>query len=480
MSLVGLLRGTGPDLGPLMRRYPAEQRCMLRVLADRAANRSDHPWLVFDSTDVVTYRAGYETANAVGHALLERFGRGAHLGLFLRNQKEFIPAYYGALAARGVAVPLNADARGPLLEDVITRSRVRAIVARADLLDLLEELDSLGAVELVVVTGDGERPEKVHGAEVIGWDEWLADRPRTPPVDGFPGHDETALIQFTSGTSGLQKGAEYPHHFLYLYSAAVADSLGHTADDVLSTTLPFSHVAAVHIVANAALQVGATAHLKSRFSASQYWQQLADDGVTFGIMFGPMAAMVMKSCEQAPPHRVRQLFCVPPPPERVAFEERYGVKLVWQGYGMTEIYPLPMRSAANTIAGASDDTIGYPPTWMSYGVVDDFDQLLPAGEVGELVWRPLIPYAMVKGYFEEPDRTAETFRNLMFHTGDLATYDEDGLLHYLGRKHDRIRHLGENISASSWSTSPCATLRSWRPRSTASLRRSGSRTSSWT
>jgi len=443
---IGLLRGTGQEFTGYLTRYPLEERTMLHVLRDRAEENPDRTWLVFDATQELTFGQAQQRANQVANAVLETVGEDAHVGLLMRNQLEFMPSFYGAMAAGGVAVPLNADARGPLLEDVIVRSGVRLIVVREDLVEVLAKLGSLGEVSTVVVVGDPDAAEGgvLEDVEVVGFDNWIDGRDTSAPRP-LPSFHDTAVLQFTSGTTGRQKGAVYPHHFLYLYSASVCESMGRREDDVLSTPLPFFHVAAIHIVANSALHAGCVAHLKSRFSASRYWEQIAEDGVTFAIIFGPMAAMIMKQCASAPEHRVRQIFCVPPPPEREEFEDRYGVTLNWQGYGMTEVYPLPMR--AEMVPDVADDTIGYPATWYEYGVVDEHDLLLPPGTPGELVFRPLLPYGMIKGYHEDPATTTEVFRNFMFHTGDLAVYDEDGLVHYRGRKNDRIRHRGENINA---------------------------------
>jgi crotonobetaine/carnitine-CoA ligase len=88
-----------------------------------------------------------------------------------------------------------------------------------------------------------------------------------------------------------------------------------------------------------------------------------------------------------------------------------------------------------------------PARFFEYGAVDEHDRLLPRGEVGELVFRPLLPHAMTSGYYKDPERTLERFRNLMFHTGDLGYVDESGLLHFRSRVADRIRRRGENIAA---------------------------------
>ncbi len=119
--------------------------------------------------------------------------------------------------------------------------------------------------------------------------------------------------------------------------------------------------------------------------------------------------------------------------------------VLYQGYGMTEVYPLPMPAVMRPDMPA--DTIGIPVRWMDYGVVDEDDQMLPPGQEGELVFRPRLPYSMVSGYYKNADATVRALRNFMFHTGDVGVYDEDGTLHYRGRKQEHIRRRGENVSA---------------------------------
>src|SRR4051794_393049 len=440
----GLLRGTGPELGAYATRFPLEQRTMLHVLDGQARERRDATWIVVDGSERLTFGAAQREAHRVANALLRDLGGPANVGLFLRNQIEFMSAFYGVLAAGGVAVPLNADSRGLLLERVIEFSDVRAIIARADLLGVLQDLDGLGAVELIAVIGEGELPAQIHGARVVRYREWsdAASEARPRPL---PDASEVALIQFTSGTTGNSKGVVYPHHFLFLYSAIVSDAQGHTAEDVLTTPLPLFHVAALHIICNSALHAGCVAHLKSRFSARTYWQEIADDGATFGIVLGTLAAILNRSPGEAPPHRLRALFCVPFPPGGEAFEQRFRVKLLWQGYGMTEVYPHPMPRELEP--GVPYDTIGRPAAWIEFGAVDEHDRVLPPGIPGELVYRPTLPDAMARGYYKDPAATVSTFRNFMFHTGDVGFVDEDGRVHFSGRAQDRIRRRGENISA---------------------------------
>lgn len=447
-----LSRGQGPGLGPLASRFPEPERTLLHVLRAQAESHGDREWLRFDGGPSISFSSALAAVNQVGAALIATVGTGAHVALMLRNQDEFFPCFLGAMAARGVAVPLNADSRGRLLEYVIGASDSTVLIARADLLNRLIELDSLGAVELVVAVGDGAVPSTVHGAPVVRYEDWITGRPTSPPTE-LPDSSDTALIQFTSGTTGNSKGVIYPHHFLYLYPAMIADRTGHTADDVLFSPMPLYHVAALHLIANAALHAGCSAHLRSRFSASGYWDQLVEAGATHTMLLGPMAQIIYKTVERAPEHKVRFMYCVPYPPNGDEFAERFKVKLVWQGFGMTEIYTNPYYE--HDPDDAPKNSLGHPVNWMEYGIVDDHDRVLSQGEVGELVFRPLLTDAMSRGYYKTPEATIETFRNFMFHTGDLASMAPDGRLLYEGRKGDRIRRRGENISAAELENVAC-------------------------
>ena len=320
---IGLLRGSGASLGPLALQYPAKEKSMLRVIRAQAQARPDQPWIVFDGTDVLTYADTDRLVNTVANAVLETAGSGAHVAMMLRNQIEFPPTFYGAQAAGGVCVPLNPDARGPLLRYVLDHSDASVLVARTDLLATFEGLTDLAGVKLVVAVGEDTSPESIHGVPVTTWDAWLDGRSAAPQAE-IPPADQMCLLQFTSGTTGRPKGAIYTHHFLHLFAALMADNQEFTADDVLFTPLPIAHVAALHLVSNAAMVAGATAQLRSKFSATAYWQQAADCGATWSIILGPMASIILKSVPEAPAHKVRAMYCVPAPHDKKEFEQRYG------------------------------------------------------------------------------------------------------------------------------------------------------------
>lgn len=439
-----LLHGTGPGLGPTAESFRPSDRTLLHVLARRAQDQPERDWLVFDGADRLTFGDAWDTSRRVAGAIAATQLDSPTVGLFLRNQLEFVPALFGAQLAGGLPAPLNPELRGQLLETLIERCHAQLLVTRADLLDELAEAPGLGDVQLIIACGGRAGHDRVHGIPVVTWDSWCGSTPPAPPPPSVP-PSELAALMFTSGTSGGSKAAMWPHQYLYLTSAGIVDSMGLTRDDVLSTPLQMCHIAGLQNFANAALQAGCTAHLKSRFSARTWWEEIAADGATFSMLMGQMAAMILSSVPEAPRHRLGHVYILPQPAEREEFEKRYQTTVVWQGWGMTEIFPHP--PGRRPIDGVPADTIGPPPSWVEYGVVDQDDRLLPPDTMGEMVYRPLIPNAMAIGYYGDPEATEEAFRGDMFHTGDLGYYDEQGMIHFVMRNQDAIRRRGENISA---------------------------------
>jgi crotonobetaine/carnitine-CoA ligase len=132
-----------------------------------------------------------------------------------------------------------------------------------------------------------------------------------------------------------------------------------------------------------------------------------------------------------------------PPERRPEFEERFGIRLV-NGFAMTETGHFSTISPDDPLRYQAS---GRPVPGFDVRILDDHDEEVPSGSVGELCVRPTVPCSMISEYWRQPDVTVETFRNFWFHTGDLAYIDADGLLNWTDRKKDAIRRRGEMISS---------------------------------
>lgn len=433
------------QLGRYSTRFPLEQRTVLRTLRHQAAIYGDKPYLIYDGTDVLTYTEADRLTSRVGNAILSSVGPGKHVGILLRNQYEFMPAEDGALAV-GVAVPLNADARGPLLQSQIERADISLIIVRHELIEGLRTLPSLGQTELVVVVGEGRAPARIAGVPTIAWDEWVG-REAAVLTHPEPRYNDLAVLAFTSGTTGRAKAVMHSHYYWYLFSSTIAENLEHDDTDVFTSPLPQYHGGSLHLVGNGSLHAGATGCFQERFSPSRFWADAARDQATYAFLLGPVAALIDKvvPADQVPDHRVRSIYCLPSPPNRDAWEQKFRTRILRQGWAMTEVFPCVMQQHQDP--GWPEDSIGYPVGWFDYGVVDEDDTMVAPGEVGQFVVRPIEPYSMFDGYYKEPEITLDAFRNFWFHTGDAASYDETGMVRFRGRMKDRIRRRGEMVTA---------------------------------
>jgi crotonobetaine/carnitine-CoA ligase len=198
---------------------------------------------------------------------------------------------------------------------------------------------------------------------------------------------------------------------------------------------------------NSTLVRGARFVWRDRFSAADLWADIRRTDCVAACLVGPMLAYV-HSQPTDPSDRdnpLRSIMAGPMIPEIEEFEQRFGVRVA-TCYSMTEIgTPLATGWDHGPPGTCGRPRLDYP--WTEVRVVNDVDEPLPPGQVGELVVRTEEPWALTAGYHRLPERTAEAWRNGWFHSGDAFRYDEDGWYYLVDRMSDAIRRRGENISS---------------------------------
>lgn len=406
------------------------------ILRASAIERPLHPALKLGERSI-TYAELDRSACAVAGALRERgVAPGDKVALLLPNVPEFTIAYFGALYAGASVVPINVLAAAPEVEYFIRDSSARLLVAHP----LFAEPGQAGAQAAgvpCVVGGGGS------GADTL--EEMMA----TAPIDGpHPtGADDTAVVLYTSGTTGKPKGAELTHSNLFVNCAFVVPRLVPDAaggEMVAIATLPLFHSFGQTVIQNATIAGGGTFTLLPRFTPQEAFEILERDSVTLFAGVPTMYfALLNHECERE--YDLSSLrFCMtggaPMPVEVMnAFEKKFDVK-IQEGFGLSETSPVASFGMLDRARKAG--SIGYPVWGVELCILDDSNRPLPDGERGEICIRG---HNVMKGYLGRPDATKEAFAGGWFHTGDIGYRDDDGCYWIVDRKKDMILRGGFNV-----------------------------------
>lgn len=372
--------------------------------------------------------AQLEARSACIAAMLRTRGveRGDRVALQLPNVPAFVYLYFAVLRLGAVVVPMN-----PLLKGEESAYNLEDSEAR--LLFSWHESDapagSGGGVKRVVVTGPA-------GEELTAGFE-----PQGEIVDVDP--EETAVILYTSGTTGRPKGAELTHRNLGLNTRAVISNLEIVAEDVLMGMLPLYHSFGQTCTLNATVAVGARLALLARFDPERALELMARERVTVLMGVPTMLFGIAAAAEDPAPFaalRVCMSGGAPLPLEQGrAFAAVAGVPVI-ESYGLSETSPAATlhRPDANRVG-----SVGRAIEGVEVRIFDEEMRELPAGETGQIAIRG---HNVMKGYWRHPDATAEAITDDgWFLSGDLGRIDDDGYVYVVGRLKDMILRGGLNV-----------------------------------
>jgi len=372
--------------------------------------------------------------------------RSDRVAMLLPNCFELVATWFAASKLGAIEVPNNPSLKGDLLCHNLNNCGAEVLVTDADALEKLAKLQSnLPGLRTLVLVGASPGEGRAVGIKIgriVSFEECLAPHPDFDVADVH--YSDPMAILYTSGTSGPAKGALMSHHHCYSWAAAMARNLGYTTGDSYFSALPLFHTDAQLFGVLLPLVYGTQATLADRFSASRFWDQIRASGATATNLLGSMAVILSRQppSDTVSANPVRICQCIPMVQDKEVFERRFGMRLV-TGYGQTETSFVTLDTVDETRPGSC----GRPhPDW-EVAIVDDKDQLLPCGSVGEIVSRPRKSWSMFSGYYRADAETVQTLRNLWYHSGDAGFMDKDGWLYFKHRLNEAIRRRGENISA---------------------------------
>jgi len=418
----------------------------------RAAKLYPDKLAVVDGERRFTYRELQTRCFRLAHALRDLgIGRGDRVCILSPNSHFFLESFYGTSLIGAVLVPLNYRLIAADHEYIINHAGVRCVLVDREYTGIVDQIrPNLRTVEHWIAASYGEAaPDGWRD-----WDSWVAAAAATAPPPIEIDEDDLVSINYTSGTTARPKGVMMTHRNCYLNAYNLIAHLGVRHEDVELWTLPMFHCNGWGGVYALTAQAGTHVVLRA-IDAKRIFELIAAEGVTFACMAPAVLRAVLDYPDKAAHAvRTRPRFTVAGAPPPAAFIERLERELGWQFiqiYGLTETAPLLTVSGPDFNTRADDwarrSHAGVEGIGVDVQVKDADGQPVPQDgvTVGEICARSNVVF---KGYWEQPEATAEAIRDGWFHTGDLAVWDATGNVNIVDRKKDVIISGGENISSS--------------------------------
>jgi fatty-acyl-CoA synthase len=429
----------------------AAGRSVAQVLEERARVHPEHTFLIFGERRL-TYRQVDARASALAAALHELgIGRGDRIALDLPNWPEFVLSMFAAAKLGAVIVPFNPRYTVPELQYMLRHSEASVVVCAenfngVDYLQLFEGfLTSLPDLQYLVTVGEEDLwyDDRIYQFEDL---ESSGAGREVPPLDVDPAEDVFAIL-YTSGTMGKPKGVALTHENLLATSAATADALQLTEQDIVFGVATVFHVFGLGPGVLGTLLAGASLILQEQFDPADALGLIERYRVT--VHYGVPTVYITELRENE--SRRRDLSSlragiVAGAPVGDEMMRRIRAELcpnLCIAYSLTET----ASTVSMTRVGDAEDkavfTVGRPLPVTEVRILDLDGTVLPEESLGEIAVRGA---GVMKGYYRQPGETSQSFdEDGFFLTGDLGMIDEEGFLHIVGRRKELIIRGGFNV-----------------------------------
>ncbi len=389
-----------------------------------------------------------QRTNQLAHALLEQgIKKGEVVSILSFNRNEYLELYFACGKIGAIMNALNFRLSPEEIQRAILHSGSR-----------MEIIDTSFAGVYSRISGD--LPAKRNVVPVVGGDssiengaayeDFIKNKSEDePPVDADP--DDPVLLQYTSGTTGVPKGALLTHNnfvwdaFGYIYHTEI------TFNDVLLIAAPFFHCSGLHILSDAAILKGITSIIIPFWDAEKVCETIQRERATLVFVMMPMIPTFLEALRTGKYDlsSLRSIGSSAAAYTSQLYTEilyRTGARGMFFGYGLTEASPsVTLHQTTGELLQKQGNSLGCPMFSAEVRVVDSEGRDVPKGDIGELILRgPQV----FKGYIKNEEATKKTLRNGWLYTGDLVTEDDEGNYWFKGRSKDMIKSGGENVFAS--------------------------------
>jgi fatty-acyl-CoA synthase len=410
----------------------------LAALMMRRAELSPHRKAVTFEGTTRTFSELADRARRIASALLKcGIKPGDRVGYLGVNHSAFLETLYGTASMGGIFVPLNFRLTGDELTYIINDAGIKTLFVddalHGTIASVRGDLCCTGYIDV-----ETRRETDDFLEQLITDNDPLGDL-------HVASQDEDLLIMYTSGTTGLPKGAILTNGNLYWNFVNTMMSFNYLEDDVTLVGAPLFHIGGLNVTTLGTISVGGHAIIHRSFDPGQALADIEDYQVT--TMFGaPAMFQFMAHHENWPTTDVsslRGLICGAAPVPAPLIKEYSERDIAFcQGYGMTELSPLALILSGEFSAVKIGST-GKPAMFCEVRIVNEDNQPVPPGERGEVVVRGA---NVMKGYWNNPEATAATIdADGWLHSGDIAYADEEGFFYICDRLKDMVISGGENV-----------------------------------
>ncbi len=420
------------------------------LLEDHARRHPDKPLLMMHD-QVMSYAEVDRAANRIGRGFAAAgVTKGDRVLVMLPSSIDYALVWLGLCKIGALMVPVNEAYKAGMLRHQANNSGAKLAVIWDGHLgpwhEVAEELMTLKSV-FVYQTAASPPPNPPPSRGRVS--EWTClpfdalfhpdDSPLPPAVEYY----DPMAIFYTSGTTGPSKGVLYS--YAQAHATAMPPARLCAPDDVFYMTLPMFHVGLSHMF-GIVIIAGATMAVRGKFSVSNFWSDIRHYKATFSILLSTMPNFLLSQPESPADrdHTLKKLIMIPLLKDLDAFRDRFGVRNITTLFNMTEVSCPISADGFNLV---NNQSCGRPRPGVEARIVDEFDEPLPPGKTGELVLRANNPWEFNLGYWQNPQVTAEAWRNQWLHTGDGFQMDADGNFYFVDRIKDCLRRRGENISS---------------------------------
>lgn len=415
---------------------------------DTVAFYADNTFLEYISVKEVhtsyTYRQFDELVHRAANFFLDLgIAKGEMVAMHQHNSPEYLICWLALAQIGAVSVPMNEHYALQEAEYVLNKCGIKRLILEPETLPLYtEDLDRLALDTVVLTRGDTDLPG------VLRLYDGMAGQPYALKEDRPVKTDELAVILFTSGTTSRPKGAMYTHCNVIYGGLVHVGQMGMSEGDRFLTSMPCYHMDFQEMAVTPCICTGSTLIMLEHYSARRFWRWVVDYKAHFTDTMSMMNRTLMLQPVQPweKDHCLKQIYFSMglSDEEKERFEERFRVKLL-NSYGMTE-----------TVSGVTCAPLVGDKRWPSVGrcalsyaikIVDENNNEVPDGEVGEICVWGIPGRSIVLGYYDDPEGTAALIdKDNWLHSGDRGYLDADGWLYFVDRFGNMIKRSGENIS----------------------------------